>query len=228
MVRKLELLECRDDRLQSVFYDSSGFTRKGSLFVNYSESAGWMTTSPEAEPKFRAARPSKPPIIVVDEATITRVRGWALNMAMPDESLVLSLLVNGTEAWTGSCDQKRPDVARAGHHTEQAGFDVWLVPGDVGQSPAVLTVQSSPGVNLTMLVSNRPCQNLTLAGSARAVAPPDTASALLRDHADECPGPLSRNLFRAATPLPSTLTRPSGLRVGRLFANIRMMLAKAF
>lgn len=86
--------------------------------------------------------------VMVDEATATRVRGWAWNAAAPQEATFLTFRVNGDIMWSGICDQPRPDVRGSGIPTEAVGFNFALESGSA--RGAVLTAEDASGRRLRM------------------------------------------------------------------------------
>lgn len=105
---------------------------------------------------------SKPsPRLVVDEATGTRVRGWALDREDPSP-LFLRFLVDGVPVWEGPCDGLRPDVMKAGHPVEHVGFDFTVPETALRNGPGILTIQNSSRAPQQMMFGGRPHQEITL------------------------------------------------------------------
>ncbi len=111
--------------------------------------------------------PPPPPRLVVDEATMRRIRGWAMDRADPCVPLFLRFLIDGALAWEGLCDQRRPDVRRAGHPSEQAGFD-FDVPRGLARG-GVLTICNHLGVRQLMQFGGQPRHELPLSAAAEAL-----------------------------------------------------------
>ncbi|WP_428375562.1 glycosyltransferase family 2 protein [Lichenicoccus sp.] len=94
-----------------------------------------------------------PPLLVVDEASIGRVRGWAMDAAAPEQPLFLRFLVDGTPVWEGPCDQPRKDVRDGGHPSERVGFSFAIPAAALGQGSDGghrLTIQDRRGAPVRM------------------------------------------------------------------------------
>lgn len=69
----------------------------------------------------------------VDELTIVRARGWAIDRRDPDRPASIAVLVRGRAVAIGAAAQYRPDVAAHGFPSANCGFDIALdlLPKDI-------------------------------------------------------------------------------------------------
>ncbi len=107
------------------------------------------------------AAPAAPWLVVVDEASTNRIRGWAMNPKAPAEPVVLRCLVDGLPIWEGACDQSREDVRKSGHPTDRVGFS-FSVPALAGQGAHSLTIENQGGAPVRISVEKRTCFEITL------------------------------------------------------------------
>jgi hypothetical protein len=124
-------------------------------------------------PPARTEHAPAPPHLVIDEASTSRVRGWALDPAASGEPLFLRFLVDGELVWQGVCDTERPDVREGGHPTDRAGFDFVPLP----LSPAgsrILTIEDRNGTRLRMSVEGQGRREVVLATPVEQVEPGGT------------------------------------------------------
>ena len=63
---------------------------------------------------------------LVSEAS---VEGWAYNPGLPDEPLVMEVLIDGRRVCSVTCDLIRHDVTAAGYGSRKVGFYVAIPPG---------------------------------------------------------------------------------------------------
>lgn len=98
------------------------------------------------------ARPE--PILILDEVSPDRIRGWSLWEGNPSEPVCLTFLLDGDPVWTGLCDQLRLDVRAAGHLAENVGFD--FKPQSSGKRAGCrLTVRDGEGVQRRMILEKQ-------------------------------------------------------------------------
>jgi hypothetical protein len=95
------------------------------------------------------------PLVVVDEATTIRVRGWASNPLDPATPVVLRFLVNGTLVWGGPCVALRTDVRQEGHATGHVGFGFSIPPGMAEAGEMELTAEEGEGQRVRLSVQGR-------------------------------------------------------------------------
>ncbi len=94
----------------------------------------------------------RPEFVVVENASIGSVEGWAIDTGRPDAPLCLKFLVDGAVAYEGRCDHHRPDVLASGLEAEQVGFAFNLPQQLCDGRRHVLTVQKSDGTPMKMFV----------------------------------------------------------------------------
>ncbi len=99
----------------------------------------------------------------IDDFTIARARGWAIDLRAPDRPVSIAVLVRGRVVAVGPATQFRPDVADHGHPSANCGFDIALdlLPKDI----------SSGNVSVVFWQEGRPIHELS---------PRDRASDALR------------------------------------------------
>jgi hypothetical protein len=127
-------------------------------------------------PPCRQSRPSgspgaPPPHIVIDEASVGRVRGWALDTAAPEKPVFLRFLVDGALVWDGPCTESRLDVRSSGHPTDRVGFDFKFLSNASGPQPHLLTVEDRVGTPMRMLTGGGAQNHIMLAPAVERVEP---------------------------------------------------------
>ena len=105
------------------------------------------------------------PLVLIDEATTTRVRGWALDPRHPTEPMHLRFLLNGVPVWEGRCDQSRPDVKENGQVTDRVGFS-FEIERAPSAAPGLLSITDGLGLPLNLFVAGQNCQSIPLAPAA--------------------------------------------------------------
>jgi hypothetical protein len=118
----------------------------------------------------RTSEPS-PSLIVIDEASTARVRGWAMNPEAPEKPLFLRFLVDGASVWEGVCDELRPDVRQGGHRTDRVGFDFKPPPDALAAGRPVLTIEDRDGIRLRMSVGGHVRHESVLTAIAERTEP---------------------------------------------------------
>jgi GT2 family glycosyltransferase len=91
-----------------------------------------------------------------DRVSAASVEGWAYNQALPDDPLVMQVLIDGRRLCSVTCDLVRQDVSAAGYRSQNAGFHVAIPPGlrndrnhllefrDLDGNPILLKDRSGP------------------------------------------------------------------------------------
>ena len=142
---------------------------------------------------FRLPAPVAPPasvpppiVLIVDEATTARVRGWSLNPGAPDEPVFLRFLVDGMAVWEGACQQARPDVLAGGHPTDRVGFDFPVPQAALHRGPHRLTVEDRliGPMHIAIDGASRPDVELTSAPLQAAAERPAEAETVIYSHID--------------------------------------------
>lgn len=64
--------------------------------------------------------------VTIDEASTTRIKGWAINRDGVTPAF-LRFLLDGTPLWDGVCTELREDVRAAGYGVAHVGFELKLV-----------------------------------------------------------------------------------------------------
>ena len=114
------------------------------------------------------ASAERQPLVLIDEATVMRIRGWALDPRNPIEPMRLRFLLDGIPVWEGRCDQSRPDVKKNGQLTDRVGFSVEVDRGALGTGPKVLSITDAFGTALKMFVAGQNCWSISLAPVSEA------------------------------------------------------------
>ena len=99
--------------------------------------------------------------LVVDNATTTRVRGWAVDLDRPERQIHLRFLVDDALIWEGTCDGLRLDVRKDGHGTGYAGFDFAITELETAP-PHMLRIEDIFGHRLTFMRYNMPMTEMAL------------------------------------------------------------------
>lgn len=110
-----------------------------------------------------------PPIVVIDEANASRIRGWSIDPGCSGEPVLLRFLIGGRIAWEGACDVLRPDLIQGGHPTGRAGFDFLPLPLGSVTAGGLLTVEDASGKRLQMSVAGHSGMELLLAPAPAAL-----------------------------------------------------------
>ena len=97
------------------------------------------TIAPAAAPVAQGVR------VVVDEATVARVRGWAIDRETPETPVFLRFRVGDVIAAEMSCDQCRPDVKRGGYLTDRVGYNFAIPAHCAATAGCMLTAEDEAG-----------------------------------------------------------------------------------
>ncbi len=131
-----------------------------------------------------AASAPPPTVLVVDEATTARVRGWSLNPQAPDEPVFLRFLVDGIAVWEGACRQLRPDVRAGGHPTDRVGFDFPVPQAALRRGPHRLTVEQRTGDAMQIAIDGTSRPEVKLAPAPPQAERAAEAETIIYSHID--------------------------------------------
>ena len=109
-----------------------------------------LPPAPEVSTPEAPAIVPAPPLLVVDEASTLRVRGWAMDATAPEEPLFLRFRLDGIQVWEGMCDQVRKDVRDGGHPSERVGFSFAIPDAALGHGDHELTIEDRNGSPVRM------------------------------------------------------------------------------
>ena len=113
----------------------------------------------------------RPPRVIVDEASTSRLRGWAVDPTAPGEPVFLRFLVDGALAWEGACDGLRPDVRKSGQPTDRAGFDFRPGVEAPGKGEHILTIEDRNGNPVRMIIGGQVRQEAALVPAVERAGP---------------------------------------------------------
>ena len=114
------------------------------------------------------ASAERQPLVLIDEATVAKIRGWALDPGNPAEPMRLRFLLDGIPLWEGPCDQSRPDVKKNGQLTDRVGFSFEVDRGALGSTPGILSITDALGTALNIFVAGQNCPSIPLAPVSEA------------------------------------------------------------
>ena len=121
-------------------------------------------------PGLPAVAPTAPPLLVVDEASTARVRGWAMDVKAPEVPLFLRFRLDGIQVWEGVCDQVRKDVRDGGHPSDRVGFSFQISDASLGHGGHELTIEDRDGSPVRMSFERSARFGITLRSVPRPVA----------------------------------------------------------